>query len=267
MVEAALQRYAPDTQPTLRIAAPYPSLPSPKPQLCAPTPAARGLVVVTAVAAGACLAAGQAMSNPTEPPVGEEPTLLVSAYAATSATSLGGRSPIPEYLSVTRPADPSVVEAVQEEAVQAMAKGERLVAERAAREAEARRPLFVLPAKGRFTSGYGARWGTTHWGIDIANSIGTPIYAAADGVVVESGPASGFGLWVRLLHPDGTSTVYGHINRSLVEEGERVQAGEEIAEMGNRGHSTGPHLHFEVWNADGEKVNPLTWLLKHGLDL
>ena len=180
---------------------------------------------------------------------------------------LGGGPPAPEYLPVTRPADPAVAEAVQDEAVQAMAKGERLVAERAAREAEARRPLFALPAQGRLTSGYGARWGTTHWGIDIANSIGTPIHAAADGVVVESGPASGFGLWVRLLHADGTTTVYGHINRALVKEGEQVRAGDEIAEMGNRGHSTGPHLHFEVWNSNGEKINPLTWLLKHGIQL
>ncbi|MGH3931121.1 MAG: M23 family metallopeptidase, partial [Pseudonocardiaceae bacterium] len=153
------------------------------------------------------------------------------------------------------------------DAVAAMAKGERLVAERAAREADARRPLFALPAEGILTSGYGARWGTTHWGIDIANSIGMPIVAAADGVVAEAGPASGFGLWVRILHADGTTTVYGHINRTLVEAGERVQAGEEIAEMGNRGHSTGPHLHFEVWNADSKKINPLAWLRKHGINL
>ncbi|MGH3991234.1 MAG: M23 family metallopeptidase, partial [Pseudonocardiaceae bacterium] len=118
-----------------------------------------------------------------------------------------------------------------------------------------------------FTSGYGARWGTTHWGIDIANSIGTPILAAADGVVEEAGPASGFGMLVRILHADGTTTLYGHINRALVEQGEQVRAGDEIAEMGNRGQSTGPHLHFEVWNADGEKINPLTWLHQHGLDL
>ncbi len=175
---------------------------------------------------------------------------------------LGGSAPAPEYLPVTRPADPTAVEAVQ-----AMAKGERFVAERAAREAEARRPLFALPAEGRFTSGYGARWGTTHWGIDIANSIGTPILAAADGVVEEAGPASGFGMLVRILHADGTTTLYGHINRALVEQGEQVRAGDEIAEMGNRGQSTGPHLHFEVWNADGEKINPLTWLHNHGLDL
>ncbi|MGH3979160.1 MAG: M23 family metallopeptidase [Pseudonocardiaceae bacterium] len=230
-----------------------------------PAPATRGLVVVAAVATGALGAAAQA-ANPadstSETSAAAETagtvTPLVSGRDATSAIGVGGADPLPEVLAA-RTDDTA--------AVQALAKGERMVAERAAREAEARRPLFVLPAEGSFTSGYGARWGTSHWGIDIANSIGTPIVAAADGVVVESGSASGFGMWVRIEHEDGTITVYGHINRSLVEEGEEVRAGDEIAEMGNRGQSTGPHLHFEVWSADGEKVNPVTWLSEHGVEI
>jgi murein DD-endopeptidase MepM/ murein hydrolase activator NlpD len=216
--------------------------------------------VVAAVAAGAFVSAGQAINNSASAGPGD--AAQATGSDSTAAMGLGGAAPAPEYLPVTRPAEPAA-----DDGVQAMAKGERLLAERAAREAEARRPLYVLPAQGRFTSGYGARWGTNHWGIDLANSIGTPILAAADGVVVEAGPASGFGLWIRLRHEDGTITVYGHINRALVEEGEHVQAGEEIAEMGNRGQSTGPHLHFEVWNADGKKINPLIWLHEHGIDL
>ncbi len=153
------------------------------------------------------------------------------------------------------------------EAVQAMAKGQRLVDQRLAREAEASRIRFIQPTRGTLTSGYGSRWGTFHWGVDVANKIGTPILAAADGVVAESGPASGFGLWVRILHSDGTTTIYGHINRSLVAEGQKVRAGQKIAEMGNRGFSTGPHLHFEVWNAAGQKINPIVWLRNHGVDL
>ncbi len=124
---------------------------------------------------------------------------------------------------------------------------------------------FVRPAVGRLTSMFGARWGTSHFGIDIANSIGTPIYAVTDAVVEESGPASGFGMWVVLRHTDGSQSVYGHINRSFVSVGEKVRAGEQIAEVGNRGYSTGPHLHFEVWDADGTKINPIPWLLKHGI--
>ena len=105
----------------------------------------------------------------------------------------------------------------------------------------------------------------THYGIDIANAIGTPIYALTDGVVEESGPASGFGMWVVVRHPDGERTVYGHVNRAYVAVGQPVRAGEHIADIGNRGFSTGPHLHLEVWAPDGTKLNPIPWLARHGL--
>lgn len=126
---------------------------------------------------------------------------------------------------------------------------------------------WVKPTTGRFTSGFGARWGTTHYGVDIANSIGTPIKAAASGTVIDSGPASGFGLWVRIQHNDGTVTVYGHINESLVGVGQRVAAGQQIATMGNRGQSTGPHLHFEVWADGSRKVDPVSWMAARGAPL
>jgi murein DD-endopeptidase MepM/ murein hydrolase activator NlpD len=100
---------------------------------------------------------------------------------------------------------------------------------------------------------------------NAAFGVGGPILSAADGVVVESGPASGFGLWVRVRHTDGTITVYGHVDRILAREGQAVRAGDQIATMGNRGQSTGPHLHFEVWSAAGEKINPLNWLRSKGI--
>ncbi|MFY9808814.1 MAG: M23 family metallopeptidase [Pseudonocardiaceae bacterium] len=230
-------------------------------RITAPSPAMRGRVVAAAVAAGAFVAAGQTIDH-TAVTTSNDATLLASAQDASSAIGLGGPSVAPEYLPVSRLTDPAAVEAVQ-----AMAKGQRLVDEHAAQEAEATRVLFVLPTKGIFTSGFGGRWGAFHYGIDLANAIGTPILAAADGVVVESGPASGFGLWIRIRHSDGTITVYGHINRSLVVAGQKVRAAQEIAEMGNRGNSTGPHLHFEVWNPAGKKINPLIWLHEHGIDL
>jgi murein DD-endopeptidase MepM/ murein hydrolase activator NlpD len=124
----------------------------------------------------------------------------------------------------------------------------------------------VRPAQGTFTSGYGARDGTIHFGIDIANSIGTPILSAMAGEVIDSGPASGFGLWVRVQHPTGEITVYGHINESLVSVGQQVAAGEQIATMGNRGQSTGPHLHFEV-HENGNKIDPAPWLRGHGISI
>ena len=138
---------------------------------------------------------------------------------------------------------------------------------RIAAEEAARRPKVAKPAEGTFTSGFGGRWGTTHYGVDIANSIGTPILSALDGVVVEAGPASGFGLWVRVQHADGTITVYGHVNEILVAQGQQVAAGQQIATMGNRGQSTGPHLHFEVWIGGAQKIDPVGWLGERGISL
>jgi murein DD-endopeptidase MepM/ murein hydrolase activator NlpD len=165
-------------------------------------------------------------------------------------------------------ADRSAREAADRSAREAANRAAReAAAAQAAREAEARRPSFVAPTVGRLTSTYGTRWGTMHWGIDIANRIGTPIVSTADGVVVEAGPASGFGLWVRVRHTDGTITVYGHVDRTLVRQGQTVKAGQQIATMGNRGQSTGPHLHFEVWTTNGNKINPLTWLRSKGVQI
>jgi murein DD-endopeptidase MepM/ murein hydrolase activator NlpD len=123
----------------------------------------------------------------------------------------------------------------------------------------------VQMVAGRVSSGFGARWGKSHNGIDIAAPVGTPIHAPVAGEVIASGPASGFGLWVRVRHDDGTVTTYGHVNRSLVRVGEKVTAGEEIAEVGNRGRSTGPHLHMEVQTPGGTAVNPRPWLDGHGV--
>jgi len=140
----------------------------------------------------------------------------------------------------------------------------------AAAAAEAARPKTVLPVDGaRLTSGYGGRWGTFHYGIDLAAPMRTPEYAAADGVVLRAGAASGFGLAVYILHENGDVTVYGHMDEILVEPGDYVDAGETIALLGNRGQSTGPHLHFEVHEGgmDGSRVNPVPWLRERGVDI
>ena len=108
------------------------------------------------------------------------------------------------------------------------------------------------------SSGYGPRWGTFHAGLDFAAPIGTPIYAAADGVVVEGRErynVSGFGSWIWLDCQDsvGKDFIYGHVKHDgiLVKAGDRVRAGQQIGIVGNEGQSTGPHLHFETWGAPG----------------
>lgn len=169
-------------------------------------------------------------------------------------------SPAPEALPTERRTAPAAAE-VRKLTTAEKTRKARIEAARLA----ALRPKFVKPAVGRFTSGFGARWGTSHNGIDIANSIGTPIVAVADGTVVESGPASGFGYWVQIRHDDGTVTVYGHMYSASVSAGERVKAGDQISTIGNNGQSTGPHLHFEVWQGGGTKVDPRSWLSAHGV--
>lgn len=127
-------------------------------------------------------------------------------------------------------------------------------------------PPVVKPAEGRLTSGFGPRWGKNHNGIDIANKIGTPIHAVTDGEVINAGAAQGFGQWVRVRHTDGTISVYGHVDTYAVKVGQRVRAGEQIATMGNKGRSTGPHLHLEIIE-DGKKIDPLPWLRERGVDI
>lgn len=147
------------------------------------------------------------------------------------------------------------------------ARGVAFATERAEREARLQRPLFAMPVGGQFTSSFGYRWGALHGGIDLANPIGTPIVAVSDGVVIEAGPAAGYGMLVKLRHFDGTVTLYGHVNTTTVSVGERVMAGDQIATVGNRGDSTGPHLHFEVLLGGTQRVDPVPWLAQRGLSL
>ncbi len=119
---------------------------------------------------------------------------------------------------------------------------------------------FIWPAEGVLTSGYGWRWGRMHKGLDIAGPTGTPINAAADGVVTYAAWASGYGNLVEITHPDGSVTMYAHNNRNVVREGERVRQGQHIADMGSTGRSTGPHLHFEIRPSGQGAVNPAALL-------
>jgi murein DD-endopeptidase MepM/ murein hydrolase activator NlpD len=120
---------------------------------------------------------------------------------------------------------------------------------------------FIWPTRGVVTSGFGWRWGRMHKGIDIAAPVGTPVFAAAPGVVVKAGwNSGGYGNLVEIQHPDGSVTRYAHNSRVLVQAGQEVQQGQEISEMGSTGHSTGPHCHFEVHPPGQGAVNPVAFL-------
>jgi murein DD-endopeptidase MepM/ murein hydrolase activator NlpD len=213
-------------------------------------------LVAAAMAAGATAAAAYSVVNGTD-------TAQASTFMAAGQTTLDGGF-------ITGSADgiqivsvaPAASAAVHNEE---LAKGAAFAQERAEREARLTQPLYVMPTKGAFTSGFGYRWGVLHGGIDLANSIGTPIYAVSDGVVIDAGPTAGYGMWVKLRHADGTVTLYGHVNTTLVSVGQRVMAGDQIATIGNRGNSTGPHLHFEVQLGGTERIDPVPWLAQRGL--
>jgi murein DD-endopeptidase MepM/ murein hydrolase activator NlpD len=148
----------------------------------------------------------------------------------------------------------------------AAARVQAVADQRAARAAA--RPKAVLPVAGaQLTSTFGMRWGTLHAGIDFAAPLGTPEHAAMEGVVLRAGAASGFGLAVYIQHANGDVTVYGHMEKILVTEGQVVRAGDTIALLGAMGQSTGPHLHFEVHVGGmmGTKIDPLPWLRERGI--
>jgi murein DD-endopeptidase MepM/ murein hydrolase activator NlpD len=98
-----------------------------------------------------------------------------------------------------------------------------------------------------------------HEGLDFTANVGTPIRAAADGIVTEAGPSAGYGNMVEVSHGYGLETRYGHASKLLVKAGERVVKGQVIAEVGSTGRSTGPHLHYEI-RLNGNALDPRQYL-------
>lgn len=124
----------------------------------------------------------------------------------------------------------------------------------------------IAPVVGVITDGFGPRIDPItqrpayHEGLDISVAHGTPVCAPADGVVVAADRESGLGKVVKINHGFGYVTVFGHLDRFQVKEGDRVTRGQVIGKVGMTGRATGPHLHYEVWR-DGEKQNPLHFIL------
>ena len=120
---------------------------------------------------------------------------------------------------------------------------------------------YIWPLKDSFTqsSGFGSRWGRQHKGIDLAVSVGTTVYAADGGTVVEAQYSGSYGNVVMIDHQNGQETRYAHNSKLLVKKGDKVYQGQPIAKSGNTGRSTGPHVHFEI-RFNGEPRNPLNYL-------
>jgi murein DD-endopeptidase MepM/ murein hydrolase activator NlpD len=146
---------------------------------------------------------------------------------------------------------------------EAQARLSELAASRAARE-----PKTVVPVtEFRLTTCYCMRWGQMHYGLDMAAPLDTPIYSAVDGVVIRAGSASGFGNAVYIQDAAGDVHIYGHMRYYEVEAGDIVHAGDEIAQVGNEGYSTGPHLHYEIHRGgeSGRPIDPQEYLAERGV--
>ncbi|MBK5215246.1 MAG: M23 family metallopeptidase [Candidatus Pacebacteria bacterium] len=124
---------------------------------------------------------------------------------------------------------------------------------------------YIRPTTGIVTSPYGPRRGGFHYGVDIGNKRGTPIVAAASGIVVKvisgcvegnSRCGGGYGNYIEIQHSNGTKTTYAHLGKVSVKYGQTVSVGGQIGTIGNTGRSTGPHLHFEIENINGSKMRP-----------
>ena len=117
-------------------------------------------------------------------------------------------------------------------------------------------PTFLWPVAGSLSSTFGRRSRSWHRGIDIRADAGTPIAAAAAGVVIASGFEARYGQMVKIEHEGGFVTVYAHNERNLVDVGDEVTSGQIIARVGRTGRATGDHVHFEI-RYDGRVYNPL----------
>lgn len=125
----------------------------------------------------------------------------------------------------------------------------------------------ILPVKGIPTAGFGMRKDPFsqgvefHTGIDISCPSGRPVYATADGIVVEAKFTGGLGKCILIFHGLGISTKYGHLSKIVVKEGQKIKRGTLVGYTGSTGRSTGPHLHYEVL-LNGKPVNPLEYILE-----
>jgi murein DD-endopeptidase MepM/ murein hydrolase activator NlpD len=162
--------------------------------------------------------------------------------------------------------DPERAQAEEIDALQAesAALAAKIVAAQSAAQRSGTSPSpnpggFQWPVVGPITSPFGWRWGRMHEGIDIAVPSGTPVHAAAAGTVIYAGWMSGYGNLVAIDHGGGISTAYGHNTSLTVTVGQHVDQGQVISYSGSTGHSTGPHVHFEV-RVNGSPRDPLGYL-------
>ena len=202
------------------------------------------------------------------PPRGRYAAVVTTAVVGAGVVALGASTTFPDGFDVTA-ADSSIYDGLGNLA-------DRAQAGRAGR-GDGRTPLsssdqaapkiWLLPLRQyTVTSPFGKRWGVLHPGVDLSAPEGTRYYAAAAGTVILCRWNSGYGYNVMIDHGGGVVSVYGHSSKLLCKEGQRVQAGDLLALVGNTGYSFGPHLHFEI-RLDGVPIDPVPFMRRNGVDI
>ncbi|GAB3132370.1 hypothetical protein GCM10027289_20280 [Tsukamurella serpentis] len=235
-------------------AAPAPVRRGGKHRIPAPPHAVKGRAALLALAAGATVA-GAAVSTATSTPEGPSTSQQPIAPPVGPEANAGRQAALPPAQDMDQFAG-------------GLAGGKARKDADDKKVIDSMRPKVAAPVNGAtLTSNFGTRWGAMHGGLDLAAPLGTPLFAAADGVITDAGPASGFGIWIKIRLSDGTVLLYGHMYNVNVRVGQTVKTGDLISWVGNNGYSTGPHVHFEVHTAGGTKLDPQRWLAERGVNV
>jgi murein DD-endopeptidase MepM/ murein hydrolase activator NlpD len=207
------------------------------------------------------------------PPRSRYAAVVTSAFVGAGVVAMGAGAALPDAKAVS----PTTLADIESAAVTDDLADRSESADRASRDSDRgglatsmnqRAPdVWLLPVKGyQFTSPYGLRWGRLHAGVDLAVPEGTRVNAVHAGTVVQAGWFGGYGNCVIIDHGNGVETVYGHNSALDVRVGQKVKAGDPIAQAGNTGHSYGSHVHLEV-HVKGVPKDPIPWLRERGVDV
>ncbi|ADG79911.1 Peptidase M23 OS=Tsukamurella paurometabola (strain ATCC 8368 / DSM / CCUG 35730 / CIP 100753/ JCM 10117 / KCTC 9821 / NBRC 16120 / NCIMB 702349 / NCTC 13040) OX=521096 GN=Tpau_3326 PE=4 SV=1 [Tsukamurella paurometabola] len=250
--DTALLAPAPEAAPEF-VPATAPVRKGGKHRVAAPPHALKGRAALIALAAGASVAGAAVASSSTDGPTTSQQPVVPPAGGPES--NIARQAPVPAAQDM-------------DQFSAALGAGKARKDDDDRKVIDSMRPKVTLPVVGAtLTSNFGTRWGAMHGGLDLAAPLGTPLFAASDGVVTDAGPAQGFGIWIKIRLSDGTVLVYGHMYNVNVQAGQQVKAGDLISWVGNNGYSTGPHVHFEVHSAAGAKLDPQRWLAERGVNV
>jgi murein DD-endopeptidase MepM/ murein hydrolase activator NlpD len=207
------------------------------------------------------------------------PKLPSRRYAAVVSTAFLGALMVALSVAAILPESTKSGNPYDNPALQKVSANDRLNAtDRASRNADRPGPalsseqaapviwLLPLDCKYEITTMYAMRWGEFHYGVDLACAYGTPIHAAADGVVVLAQFYGGFGNCIMIDHGGGVETIYGHASSLKAHLGDHVKAGDVVSYVGSTGFSTGDHLHYEI-HINGKPTDPINFMLAHGVDI